>query len=84
MSRPDMDRIKDDIRGFERPCASDSKRMYDYIFELEAKIDQLQKTIHNSDYMSFEMCYDAKRCSQTKDNGCKTGDHECYTNLNNI
>jgi len=50
MNRPNMEQIKEDMRIFERPTCADSKVMFKYILELEAKIDQLQNTSSNNKY----------------------------------
>ena len=46
MNRPDMEQIKEEIEIFERPTACNSKEMYAYILELEAKMDKY-KTLRN-------------------------------------
>ena len=56
MSRPDMERIEEEFRTFERPSSFNSKKMYDYILELEAEINQLQNTSSNSNYAKCPKC----------------------------
>ena len=42
IKRPDMEGIESDFKSFERPSATDSRKMADYIYALETSVHYLK------------------------------------------
>lgn len=66
MTRPDMNLIEEQFKIFERPCASLSREMADYIYSLEKALVEVSKSlIQSSVYTPSNNNKDSReRCSK--------------------